>query len=483
MELQFHKESVPCLKQILEQIQDQELTQEIKLAEGMPDVGSVIAAWGQVLIRGKEWQSDRVGVSGGVQVCVLYAPEDGTDPRTVEAWIPFQQNWELPETGKDGKLWVMPALRQVDARSVSARKLMLRAAISLLIKALVPCETEICTPGEVPDDVQLLIKENPVLIPTEMGERSFVMDEEITVPSDLPKPEKLICASLTPRISEGKVMAGKMVFRGGADLHMLYRAQEGLHTMHMELPFAQYGELEHEYDPEATVWVKPVLTSFETDLGEDGRVRMKAGLTGQYMVCDQKNLRLVKDAYSTGRQLKINMQEIDLPVVSSQHHWQLQAECPWNGDGRVVDTAFYLDHPRLSRNGDQQEQQLTGRFQVLFYDDENVLRSNSCKWEHSQAGEGSMYVCGAEDVTAQGAQLQMFTVETDSEGMETICGLTLGDALQKDPNRPSLILRKVGKDSLWEIAKRTGSTVAGIQKANGLEGEADPGAMLMIPVS
>ena len=80
MELKFHQTDISCLHRVLEQIKDVELTQEIKLPEGMPDIGSVISAWGQVLIRGKEWREDKVGASGGVQAWVLYAPEDGTDP-------------------------------------------------------------------------------------------------------------------------------------------------------------------------------------------------------------------------------------------------------------------------------------------------------------------------------------------------------------------------------------------------------------------
>ena len=81
-------------------------------------------------------------------------------------------------------------------------------------------------------------------------------------------------------------MAGKLVFRGSCDLHMLYRAQEKFYTLHLEIPFAQYGELDHEFDPDAHVWIYPVVTSFETDLGDSGTVRMKAGITAQYVVWD-----------------------------------------------------------------------------------------------------------------------------------------------------------------------------------------------------
>ena len=49
--------------------------------------------------------------------------------------------------------------------------------------------------------------------------------------------------------------------------------------------------------------------------------------------------------------------------------------------------------------------------------------------------------------------------------MRMITGLELGDERKADPSRPSLILRKAGKESLWQIAKENGSTVDAIRQA------------------
>ena len=59
MEVQFNKTELPCLKQILRECSDQEVTQEIKLSDSLPDAGRILAAWGQVLIRSKEWRSQQ----------------------------------------------------------------------------------------------------------------------------------------------------------------------------------------------------------------------------------------------------------------------------------------------------------------------------------------------------------------------------------------------------------------------------------------
>ena len=45
MELQFHKTSIPCLRQVTWGTQNQEQTQEIKLSDALPDIGRVLGAW------------------------------------------------------------------------------------------------------------------------------------------------------------------------------------------------------------------------------------------------------------------------------------------------------------------------------------------------------------------------------------------------------------------------------------------------------
>ena len=63
-----------------------------------------------------------------------------------------------------------------------------------------------------------------------------------------------------------------------------------------------------------------------------------------------------------------------------------------------------------------------------------------------------------------------------------VTGLEMGELQQPDPNRPSLILRRSGGQSLWELAKAHGSTVDAIRGANRLEEEPDETQMLLIPV-
>ena len=85
--------------------------------------------------------------------------------------------------------------------------------------------------------------------------------------------------------------------------------------------------------------------------------------------------------------------------------------------------------------------------------------------------------------TALRAELPLQLTTTGGQGISMVTSLELGEDTQPDPQRPSLVLRRAGGDSLWELAKKTGSTVAAIRSVNKLQDEPKPGQMLLIPVS
>ena len=162
MELEFHKSTISCLKQTVRETGNQEFTQEIRLTEAMPDIGTVLGCWGQVLVRGKEWKSNTVSASGGIMVWVLYAPEEEGTPVSTECWIPFSLKWNFPDTDREGRFRLYCTIRSADARSISARKLLVRVNLSTFAEAWVPYDAVTYVPENLPEDLQLLRKAETV---------------------------------------------------------------------------------------------------------------------------------------------------------------------------------------------------------------------------------------------------------------------------------------------------------------------------------
>lgn len=497
MALQFQKQEIPCLQPVLNQVQNLEQTQELRIPEGMPGVERIVGCWGQVLIRGKEWTRDSVRLSGGVLVWLLYIPEDGSQPQRLETWIPFQMDWDLPDGTPEGALRFLPLLRFADARSVSAGKVLIRVGVGVLAQCWTQKSEQVSFPEQLPEDVELLRSSWPVRLPREAGEKAFEMEEELRLPPAAPRPERLVYYRMEPGISDRKVLANKLVFRGSGNLHLLYLCEDGqLHSWDFELPFSQYAQLEESYSPDAQTDVVMAMTSMELEPDEEGGLRLKAGLTGQYLVDDRQMVETVSDAWSPFRDMELQRQTLQLPAQLDSRRENIYGEqtLPIGADV-VTDSAFLPDFPRQRREGDTVNLEQPGMMQLLYYDREGQLQGANQRWDGTlsiPADENAnltavpmspslQTVENGDSLTVRGeVPVQLQT--TAGQGMSMVTGLSLGEKREPDPGRPSLILRRAGGQRLWDIARESGSTVSAIRSANGLEADPEPGRMLLIPV-
>lgn len=499
MESKFQKTGCSCLAEVLREIKNVEQSQEIRLSDSMPDIGKILGAWGQVILRGKEWHRDAVQISAGMQVWVLYLPEGGGKVQRLEGWIPFQINWDLPENTPEGYIRILCLPRFVDARSVSARKVMVRSGTAAMAEVLSPSAADLYMPDTLPEDVQLLRAEYPVLLPSEAGEKTFLVDEELALPGSAPVPEKILYYRMEPVVSDQKVLADKLVFRGNSRLHVLYESETGqLHSWDFEVPFSQYTELPGNYTSDACAEILPGVTSLELELDEEGHLHMKAGVVAQYLILDKKILELAEDAYSPLRELEVRQELLELPVVLDSRKENIYGEEIIHAEGNLAADVDYLrDFPRLRRSENGVEMDIPGNIQILYYDGEGNLQSVQQRWEgkytlksDTQNRIATVPLAPAEPQVQTAGDHMTVKVDqpvritaTAGRGLPMVTGLEMGELRTPDPDRPSLILRKAGKDRLWDVAKQTGSTVEKIRQINGLQGEPAPDRMLLIPVS
>ena len=494
MELQFDKREESCLRPIIRETKQTELTQELRLSDGMPDAGRILGAWGQPMIRSKQWNGDQITVSGGVMTWVLYAPEDGSECRAAEVWVPFQMRWDIPTTEPDGVIRVSPVLRFVDGRTVSSRKFMVRMGLSVYLDALCPMNYEIPVPMEMPEDVHILQRRYPLRLVKNSGEKIFTMDEEFML-SEQQMPIKLLRYTVRPEITEKKMMGDKVIFRGNLNLNLLYRNSEGeIQNWEGDMPFSQYDQMEEAVSGESTVDIQMVVTGLELDV-QDQRLHLKCDLAAQYLVEEEMILEFAEDAYCTNRDVKLQEDSITMPVILERRVDAVSAEQMLSGkNGKVLDVTFTADFPKISQDG---EQCTTGVFSVIYCSEDGIIQNSSVRWETkhklpmgerckavgSVIAQGKIRVVDTAEGISLSVPLQIQTQTGVEQELKMIAGMELGPIREPDPNRPSLILCRPGRENLWSLAKRCGSTVGAIQRANNIDEEFQENRLLLIPIS
>lgn len=483
--MQWNKKPCPYLKTVTRQVQNQEQTQEVRLPEEMPDIGRVLCAWGQCMIRSKDWRGDGMNVSGGVSASVMYLPEDGSFPRTVEVWLPFQVKWSFPQSQKQLTMRVQCLLHSLDARILSARKMMVRSNISMLGEALEEKEADIYSPSQVPEGVEILTMTYPAMLPRETGEKMFSFEEDIRIPNV----QKWISWRMEPQITEQSVVGNRVVVRGNGQLHFVYMDEAGaIHSGRQEIPFAQFVELDTDHDKEATADVMLAVSSLEPEISPEG-VHIQCGILVQYLVWDRILLEIAEDAYSPVRSVEITGENLALPM-ELDHRAETADAQPQFRDGKVLDVTFLPEFPGQFREGDSVNMVLSGAFQILYEDVDGSLQTTVENWSEERAipvsANSQLYaMIQSVDVQEPGLtvnmKLELRTVADQEIFM--ITGLTVGECQTPDENRPALILKRMDTESLWELAKNSGSTMDAIRRANGLTQEPDRGQMLLIPIS
>ena len=498
MELQFQSDTCRCMKALTRDVRNAELIQEVRLSDGMPDIGRVLASWGQVVLRSKEWQGNLVTVSGGIMVWILYAPEDGTPPRCLDTWMPFQLKWEVEQTGTGGPIRICPLLRFVDSRSLSARKMMVRAGVAALGEAFSPVQMQVFYPSELPGDIQLLKNTYPVRIPKEAGEKTFLLDEELQIPAGAVPPERLLAYTVAPQLQEKRMAGDKVILRGTGKIHLIYRCAEGkIYAVDMEIPISQFAQLENTYGADAQADIMMGTTSLELFQNEGSQLHLKCGLVAQYLITDRYLAEVTQDAYSPHRELELKTEILDLPSILEQRTELVQAQQKLPGiEADVVDAVFLPDFPRQSRREERIELDIPGQFQLLYYGPDGSLQGSTVRWESNmQIPSGAdcsvsfqvqpygavQTASGAEELNLN-AQLKLEMQTQAMTGIPTVTGLELGQPEEPASDRPSLILCRSGEQTLWDIAKQCGSTMEDIRRVNGLADLPETDRMLLIPV-
>ncbi len=487
--MQWNKKSVSYMKQELYQVQHQEQTLELRLPEGMPEIGNVLCVWGQSVVRSKEWRMDSMMLSGGIHAWVLYTPEDSQEPQTAECWLPFQIKWNLPESRREGVMRVQCMVRSMDARALSARKLMVRGTVSVQAEAMEMAEETVFTPEGTEEEVQLLEKSYPMRLAKEAGEKLFLLDEEMGTAY---MPEKLIAWDVVPCVTEENAVGDKVVLKGNVLLHLVYMANDGkLHAEYLDLPFSQFAELEGMYDKEASVNTVMAVSSVEPEI-VDGKLRMKCALIAQYIVSDVENITVAEDAYCPLRTVEVTTEPLTLQCCLEETSENLQLRTNLQDISTVIDVCFRPEFPVLYPEGEQISAEISGMFQVLGYDGEGKLgcvtqgASQQPRYPVGDGCELCLQLQPSDKPEVLGNELigplHMDLRACCKQSIPMITDLEVGEEKTDAQDRPSLILRRMEDGDLWALAKASGSTVEAIRKANGLSGEPAPGQMLLIPV-
>ena len=487
MKLELETKPFSCLKRVLNETRMVEETADVIIPDSCPDAEDVLFCDGLVFLRSKELSDGCLSLSLGVSATGMIRPEGRDEPEVLEAYIPISLRLENSAWKAGQHALVDVQLSRLDCHLVNPRKVMFRASVTVQGKCFEEKKEEIvCSCRD--EAVQVLRETAPICCLSMMGEKSYTVEDIISLPDE--DQGKTICAlQVQVRHSESRLSGSRAVFRGEAEVRLLYLTMSGeLRTQMQNLPFVQYIDL-GDCQEDDRLELSSMVTGCDADIsGLGDRVNISLAIQSRAMVYTRRELEYLKDLYSTTGDMEVQREPLCYSSLLDTQYFNPMAQAKLEGD--LLFSRVSLSDPQIQRNGQQVEMTVPLSVHCLVRNVEGKLAGETVKAElksRTQTAENCVTTLepGNSEVTAAGNALRINTIFKAVTSADTCFDMVTEAELapmEEKGKGPGLIIRHAGdRHSLWELAKEYRTTVEAITSANHLEGEVLPGQLLLIP--
>lgn len=501
MEISFQDRVISFLRKLQSDAVYREETAELLLPDSLPEAERIIDCSGTVLLSSKDAENGKATAAGELHACVLYLSADSGQLQKAEKVIRFSMS--APIAGLQAEHFVSCRLwlKRIDARLLGGRKLLMRANIGGSFCAFVPDSAAVKIPQNPPKALQLLKNSYQLSLTSFCGEREFRINEEVLLPQTAQGISRILKADTTVRVTEGKTVGDKAVFKAELLLHLLYESAAGtLHCFDAELPISQFVEVSGEaVSGDVRICIEPLSCEIETDGQEDSkRLLVSYSALAQATVYDTVQAELIEDAYVTRGELDVQWTELSVRALLDSQQLTASGELTAEiAAERVIDAQLLADMPVFRHDGSRLKAIVPLYSNIIYTDPDGRLQGKETRGELViETALSSDAVCSADSVLCEQpvclASYDTVTVRSSArlvldcycgEKMRTMQSAKLEHEKEKRGIRPSLIAKRAETQSVWEIAKAYGSTVRAICEANGLKnGVVQEGSILLIPM-
>lgn len=502
MELELSKTHLTGYETVIDTTVFREETLESIVTDTGPDILRLIDTQGTAFLKEKEALDGQVTLTGTARLAVLYLPENGTGPCRMEINIPFRLTLEDPRIRAGSAVTAMPRIAGADTRILNPRKVVTRVEIAADV-AVYSAESGAlcCSAAAVDGVVEQLVQTRQMTCIAAVQEKRFSFEDDLNIPASRPAAEELMCSRVSLSCRDRKIIGNKLVFKGDAAVQLLYRsAGGGLDVVDFMLPFSQITEVAGVGE-NGRCTVDVCLAGAEFVLGNDGRsVTVSMSMLSQAVVREDRNVELLVDMYSTCCPVRVQCAPYRYQVCLAEGTArQAVREVIEAGMQIKAVTDVSCRIGRLMQSREQGDLHLTAQVTVsalcVTEDGEYCAVSRGMEVScDAEIPEGCICQCScccgdlSASPTADGVEVRFyleFPYLALQEAAETVvcdAGVEPGEE-ENSVNRPSIVLRVTGEgEKLWDVAKRYGTTIADIVKANELEEEQPcAGTLLLIP--
>ena len=517
MELKLERQTFCTAQTVLETKAEQSVEKDFVLPDYCADIFRILKCVVDARVLSQSINGSKLTFELGVSARVLYCSEGDSKVNCIVQKMNYTKSVDIEGSCTDPAVSITPRCDYVNCRVISPRRLDIRGAVTSAIKVTCKSTSSIIT-GASGCNIQL--RKQLVTFPAKRltADKRVTVIEELELAQDKPPVSQIIRTGCFIEPAEQKMIAGKLVTKGDANITMVYTCvdksgENSIETMRFTIPFSQIIDIDGiDESFEARVQITP--SSCEIMPTSDSQTSLECELV-MLVSCEAvkyETADTVTDAYSTSCECTVKAADstFDSTPVRKQETLMVNSKVSYADDElmQIYDSCAQTDNISVRLSDDKSEFTVSGnvRFSVLakssgncpvFLETQEPFEYKASVPEQLAGLDGIACVtdvrvksCGYRMSGGDGAELTAeLVINTDvtaSAAKQLLCDITVDSAKpkQREDGCAVKLCYCSEQDDIWEIAKKYSTSVSAIMEENELSGDsALQRGMLLIPLT
>lgn len=506
MSIKMSKDNL-CINQIMGQkcekviVEGDEIVPDIK-----PDILSIINSNGTVCIYKKEIQDGKVKIDGNINMYVTYiADNENAEIKSLNINLDFSKSVEMRDIRANMQLDCRNELIETECRIINGRKISAKATIEFNLTAYSNENVEYIKEIEDSDDIQILTKK--LNVNSLVGSASTKVYAKDTISIDgIDNLSEIIKVNVQVENKENKISYNKVLAKADTIVKVVYLTQDNrVNTASASISIMGFMDVQNiteENICDVNYQIRNLIV--KPNSVEEHSIYVEAEFEISCMVYENKQINMIQDMYSRTKDLEYKMQNITImqgkKTINEICNIRKQEQIQEIGQNKICDvdvkpmiTNYTIDNGSISYQGNinltfiyMSTNSSSMQAKTIIEPFEFVLTSNEVT-SRSKI-QTSVEVAKQEFLVMPDESIDMkidlnFSVETTTENNINLIR-EVDEIENRAKEKYSVVIYYVKKgDTLWNIAKRFGSSVEEIVSVNCIEDEDKimPGQQLFIP--
>ncbi len=511
-DIRLEKTVLCAQKTALDESCEQPIEKDFVLPDYFPDIFRVLKCFVTPSAESHSINGGRLSYDVSALIRVWYLEENNNRIHCIEQSVSYSKTSDIDSDVTDPDVMIEPVCDYVNCRVVNSRRLDIRGSLSVRIRVTGSQLSELITDAE---GGGIELRKNMLTYPARRltAAKRITLIEELELSNSKPQIGAVLSSACTVIQKEHKMIAGKLITKGDAEVSLLYscidgQGEESVESMKFSLPFSQIIDIDGIDDTfTATVDIRASECEIIPRAEDSSTAECEIVLLVRCTAIKYDTALAVTDAFSTAYETELEKLSACEMETAAEFDDTAEAQtvlskadegiaCVYSCTAQCssVTARFDNDSGKVNVSGN-----ISFRLLGRSSDGSPLYIEKDTAFDKALSADGADEDC-ALDICAEVTSCSYRLTSDDTADAQAIIGLK-GKALRSGSgeavteiklltDKPKerrdsccvKLCRCGADDDIWDIAKRYSTSVSAILESNDLTETSAVSEMLLIPI-